>query len=285
MRGSRRFTALGLLVLLTAGPVLSTESWEDEGDSAWSGRAGGFVQTGRVPTAPTERALDAYERAFAAFSDDLDLRFKVMEALYFKGYFVSERAAEKRRIFEQLAEMAEETVDAAEAAEESLTNPAAPRSVTTRAHFWAAIAWGLWGMSHSYVASGTKGVAGRIRDHAQEVIQLDEEFADAGGLRLLGRLHTATPKIPLFTGWIDRREGLRLLKRAYEISTRDPRNALFLAEAILEYEPESRGRALELLCEVAARSPDSEFIVEQTETITSARRLLVAETLECETSE
>jgi hypothetical protein len=143
-----------------------------------------------------------------------------------------------------------------------------------RAHFWGAIAWGLWGMSHSYFASGTKGVAGKIRDHAQAVILLDSNYADAGGLRLLGRLHTATPKIPLFTGWIDRTEGLELLERAYEVSDRDPRNALFLAEAILEFRPEQKERALELLREVSSRSPDPSYLVEQTETLSSARLLL-----------
>ena len=166
-------------------------------------------------------------------------------------------------MFERLAEFAEETVSLAEGDQSAV-----------RAHFWAAIAWGLWGMSHSYFASGTKGVAARIRDHALKVISLDEEFADAGGLRLLGRLQTATPKVPLFTGWIDRAEGLSLLDRAYSLSNRDPRNALFLAEAILKYLPEQRVRAVGLVREVSARSPDPDYLVEQTETLTEARRLL-----------
>ena len=143
-----------------------------------------------------------------------------------------------------------------------------------RAHFWAAIAWGLWGMSHGYLEAGARGVAGKIRHHAQQVIDLDPGFADAGGLRLLGRLHSATPKIPLFTGWIDRERGIELLRKANRISTRDARNPLFLAEALLEHRPEARQEAIELLREVSARSPDPQRLVEESETIEGARQVL-----------
>jgi hypothetical protein len=122
--------------------------------------------------------------------------------------------------------------------------------------------------------AAAKNAARRIRDHARIVTLIDPEYADAGGMRLLGRLHTATPRVPLFTGWIDRREGLELLGRANTISTRDPRNPLFLAEAILDHDPRRSVEALELLTELARRAPDPAYVVEQTEILEQARALL-----------
>lgn len=261
--GKLRTLQVGLLALLaTMEPLAAVDSVE-VGDLAWAQRAGDFARDGRVPAEPARRALTAYEQALAAAPESLDLRFKVMEARYFCGYFLTDSPKERRRTFEDLVILAEDTVAVSETSQDAV-----------RAHFWAAISWGLWGMSHSYLASGAKGVAGKVRDHAQKVISLDPGYADGGGLRLLGRLHTATPRIPLFTGWIDREEGLALLERALELSDEDPRNALFLAEAILEYRPADRRRALELLRELSSRSPDPDHLVEQSEALSRARRLL-----------
>jgi tetratricopeptide (TPR) repeat protein len=263
--------ALALALSLPAGamragsvPDLSAESL---GDHDWRQRARGF-ESGRIDGAPVERALRSWQEALAERPESLELRFKLLEGLYFKGHFLESDERTKRRLFDRLVALAEETVE--------IATPAEERRVRARAHFWAAISWGLWGMSHGYVRAGARGVAGKIRHHARAVIDLDPEIADAGGLRLLGRLHTATPKIPLLTGWIDRRAGIEMLRRAYRISTRDARNALFLAEALLDFEPRSRDEAIELLRQVAARRPDPEQLVEQSEILDRARRLLRA---------
>ena len=132
-------------------------------------------------------------------------------------------------------------------------------------------------MEHGSLAAARRDAAGQIRRHAEVLIELDPRYADGGGLRLLGRLHTATPKVPFVTGWIDRRQGIELLRRAHALSTRDARNALFLAEALLEHAPDRWAEAIALLREVAARSPAPESVIEETETIDAARRRLAAE--------
>jgi hypothetical protein len=99
---------------------------------------------------------------------------------------------------------------------------------------------------------------------------------EGGGLRLLGRLNTVTPRVPFITGWIDRASGIAFLERANAISTRDARNPLFLAEALLDHAPGRRDEALRLLREVAGREPDPANVVEETETLVEARRRLDA---------
>jgi hypothetical protein len=281
----RSIPSLVLTCLLAVGGVRAGESWEQKGDAAWNRRAVGFAATGVVSAEAIGTAVDCYERAFEAAPQSLALRFKLMKALYFQGHFVIEPRKSAKQIFTRVAELGEggvnQLLEAAGGAIELRKKKPRERARllagtphAAEAHFWAAIGWGLWGMSHSHAASGFKGVAGKIRDYAEIVQQIDPGFADAGGLRLLGRLHTATPKVPLFSGWIDRAEGLRLLERANAISTADPRNPLFLAEAILEQEPAQRARAITILRELCARAPDPDRLVEQSEMIASARALL-----------
>jgi tetratricopeptide (TPR) repeat protein len=64
----------------------------------------------------------------------------------------------------------------------------------------------------------------------KRVIELDEQFDRAGGLRLLGILHLRTPAPPVSIG--SARKGLRCLQRAVELFPADPENLLYLAEAL-----------------------------------------------------
>jgi hypothetical protein len=279
---------LGLLVVLAAAGGWSTDvpsSGPDPGEVAWRQRAAGFAASGKVSPEPVERAIAAWEGALEGRPDDLALRFRLIEALYFSGHFAARDAASSRRAADRELALAEETfehivaplggaarlesLDVAREAELERDHPAAAAG-----HFWCAVSWGVWGLTHSKLASAGRDVAGRIRRHAEVLIELDPSYADGGGSRLLGRLHAATPKVPLVTGWIDRRLGIEHLRRALAISTRDARNPLFLAEALIEHAPERRPEALALLREVAARAPDPDSLVEESETIESARSLL-----------
>ena len=61
--------------------------------------------------------------------------------------------------------------------------------------------------------------------------------SEGGPRRLLGRLHAVAPRVPLFTGWVSRTEGVEHLERAVAIAPEDLANRLYLAEARLELEP------------------------------------------------
>jgi hypothetical protein len=282
---------LSLLLLVAA--TARTTNGEDiaaldrAGSLAWRDRARGYT-AGVVDPEPVERAIEIWERELVLSPDDAALRFRLIEALYFAGHFAARDRADQRARADRALELAEETYDRVL----RTAAPAAPLrdlAATTQAelerdlpdaapaHFWCAISWGVWAMAHGNLGAARRDAAGHIRRHAEVLIALDPRYADAGGLRLLGRLHTATPKVPFVTGWIDRRRGTELLQRAHEISTRDPRNALFLAEALLEHAPDRRMEAIALLREVAARSPAPESLIEETETIDAARRRLAVE--------
>ena len=290
------------ILALTGGPVsepvatgpsltaeLTTEelTTEERGDAAWRRRAAGFPEV--LDPEPTRTAATAYEEALDADPHDLGVLLKLMEAVYFERDFLTADRARQIELDERLVALSDralaevarragtttEELDALPLEERADRIHAAPEAART--HFWSAISWGLWGMSHSRWAAATHGVAGRIRDHARMVVLLDETFADAGGLRLLGRLHSLTPRVPFVTGWIDREAGIEHLRRANEISRRDPRNPLFLAEALLAAGDASRAEALELLREVAGRSPSPDWLAEESRTLDEARAVLARE--------
>lgn len=259
--------SLALALAAARAPAALPAAGADElrGDEAWAGRALDYVATGRVAPGPAAAAVAAYERAWVAPGRSSRLAGKLVDALWFRGHFVLADGPEARPLFDRAVEVAEEAVAAA---------AGTGKPDEAEARFWAAIAWGVWGIDHGYFAAGLHGVAGRIRDHAERAARLDEGYADGGPRRLLGRLHTVTPHLPLFTGWIDPAEGIDQLERAVAISTADPRNELFLAEALLRHAPSRRAEALQLLARVAARSPAAAELVEQSETIAAARRQL-----------
>jgi len=266
---ARRLLLGAALVVALAAPLRADASAEARGDAAWARRAEGFAASGRVASGPAAKAVAAYEEALAAEGPAPRLAGKLVDALWFRGHFVLADGPGARALYDRAVEVAEAAVARAVAARD-LAGEA-------EARFWAAIAWGVWGMEHGYVASGFKGVAGRIRDHAERATALDETLAAGGPRRLLGRLHTVTPRLPLFTGWIDPQRGIAELERAVEISTADPRNELFLAEALLDHAPARRAEALDLLERVAGRAPDPAELVEQSETIAAARARLAKE--------
>ncbi len=287
-RTHRRFALLCSFLLL-AGIAAAAPTALERGDRAFARRAEGFAETGRPNAEAVVFARAAFEEAIQADADDVEARLRLTEALYFRDYFLLEGKKPRKKAFDRLAEFTEETVRLVESRVElpeswSDLEPAERASYLSgqpqaaEAHFWAAISWGLWGMSHAKAASGFKGVAGRIRDHGEMVRALDEKHRDAGGLRLLGRLHAATPNVILFTGWIDPELGIDLLEQANAISTADARNPFFLAEALLEHDPDRRDEALALLRSTAAREPAPEELVEQSEILDQVRERLRLET-------
>ena len=271
----------GLAAIAAAEPA----TLEERGDAAFQQRAAGYSLNGIPDPGPIAEAIAAYEAALAADPDNLKLQYKLMDALYFQGFYVVSAKKEKRKVFDRLLEMSDRMLGQVRA----LTGRAAtlielppeeqvailkgvPEAAD--AYFWQAAGWGLWGMTHSPLAAARKGVVNKVRDNARMVILIDEAHDEGGGMRILGRLHTLTPKIPLITDWIDRTEGLTLLRRAVEISRREPRNLLFLAEGILRYEKKNRAEAVELLRELDRRTPDPGELVEESEILKLARELL-----------
>jgi hypothetical protein len=259
-------------------------------DQAWRQRGLGFAETGKVAPRYINQAVAGYREALTKNPSSIEIHFKLIEAQYFKAYFLLQNNRDKKNLYQENLDLQEKLFSLiynragtniaigkllSRDLEIQFSKDSEIRNLLTRAHFWSAINWGLWGMSAGYFTSARYGVAEKIRDHAQMVIDLDPQYFDGGGYRLLGRMHSIVPYVPIFMNWISKKKGLDYLRKAYMISQKDPRNLLFLAEAILESEPQHKAEALRLIKVVAGMKPDQNFIVEQSETINQAKELLL----------
>ncbi len=285
MVSRRVFPSLAVLLLLL--PV-AAPAWQDPlaaGDAAWSRRAQG-AQGGRPQPGPIAEAVAAYEKALRADPANLDAAWKLLRALHFQGDYAARTNEEKQRIFARGKEVAEAALDriAARAAGsrdrlDALAPAAAARAVAGIAqakpiHLWAAVHWGLWGDAFGRLAAARQGVGDHVRRSAEILLALDERFEDAAGHRILGRLHTLAPKVPFFTGWVDRDKAVAALRRAVALAPDYPLNDLYLAEALLEHQPDKKKEAQEILRRLLARRPSPERQVEDEKAQADARALL-----------
>ena len=253
---ARAATIVGCVLLLAGASSIATGKIEqlDAGDLAWNSRA--RVLDGRLadPRA-IEEAIRSY-RSTHERSPDPEVLWKLMRALHFLIEFTN--ATEKRK-----SEALEEALRLAESAKtlrESEATPTAPRAYL---YFWSAIVWGARGQSAGVLQIVREGIANRLRDYAERVIELEPGTEEGGAFRLLSRLHATLPKIPFVSGWVDRDQALPLAERSFAISPGHPGNQLVLALALLEGAPERRDEAVDMLRRVSRIEPRSHAVAEE----------------------
>ncbi|MDX1501097.1 MAG: hypothetical protein R3325_01960 [Thermoanaerobaculia bacterium] len=274
-----------LAMLLPGAPGLADPAESiARGDAAWQRRAEG-ADGPRADPGPVQEAVAAYAAALEEDPSRHEARWKLMRALYFQGEHTGLDDDARLAVFERGRELGEEGLDRlaeglggrealddlspAEVAAALGSEPAA-----APLYFWTAVHWGLWGQTRGKMAAARQGVASRIRDGALATIALDPVYEQAGGHRVLGRLHDEAPKIPFVTGWVDRDTAVRELERAVELAPDDTLNRLYLAEALLRRERARRDEALELLRGLAQEEPRDHCRVEDAKALADARALL-----------
>jgi tetratricopeptide (TPR) repeat protein len=276
-------TAAVLLVVLSSHLAAEGDPVA-AGDAAWARRAQGH-QGGRAASGPVDEAVAAYERAVKEQPDRLEASWKLARALHFKGEFATDSREGKQKVFDRGRSVVEaaldrlarkaggrKKLDGMTPAQAAKTLSGVPEAAPL--YLWGAVHWGLWGDVFGRMAAARQGVGDKVRSYSEILIALDERYEDAGGHRILGRLHTLAPKIPLVTGWVDRGKAVSELRRAVALGPDNLDNHLFLAEALLELQPDKAGEAREILRRLLARQPAPALVVEQEKTLANARALL-----------
>lgn len=254
------------------------------GDAAWARRAEGH-QGGRAAAGPIGEAVTAYERAVREQPARLEASWKLLRALFFQGEQVAQSNADKQKVFGHGKQVAEAAVDrlaqkAGGRAKLDAMSPAQAAKALAGAPeaapviLWAGVHWGLWGDAFGRVAAARQGVGDKVRRYAETGIALDENYDEAAGHRLLGRLHDLAPKIPFFTGWIDHDKAVTELRRAVALAPANFLNQLYLAEAILDHQPAKSAEAQEILRKLIAKAPRPEWVVEDEKALAEARERL-----------
>ena len=277
---------LALLLFLSLSTTLAAQTDSiAAGDAAWARRADGH-QGAKATPEPIDEAIAAYERAVKEQPERLEGTWKLLRALHFKGDFTTNSNDAKQKAFARGKEVAEAGIDrlakrtaGSRQKLDALSPAQAAKAVAgvpeaKPLYLWAAVHWGLWGDVFGRLAAARQGVGDRVRSYSETLIALDERYEDAGGHRVLGRLHTLAPKVPFVTGWVDRGKAVSELRRAVALGPDNLDNHVFLAEALFEHQPAKAGEAREILRRVLARQPVPELAVEQARSLADARALL-----------
>jgi tetratricopeptide (TPR) repeat protein len=276
--------AAGLPVVAdaAANPASTDAAAIESGDAAWERRAEGH-RGDRATTGPIAAAVAAYEEALAADPGNLPATWRLLRALYFQGDYATADSEAKARLYDRgkeacgaaLARLEREVPGfegVEEAAAGTLRSRLGDRPDAAKLFFWCAVDWGLWGENHGKLAAARAGVASKVRDFCLAAIALDERYEQAGGHRILGRLHSEAPAIPFITGWVDRETAFAELRRANAIAPDDPINRIFLAEALLDHgDARQREEAWTILTALARLEPRPDRAVEDARVLRLAR--------------
>jgi hypothetical protein len=244
-----------------------------QGDRFYLRREQGRVGA-KASVGPINQAIASYDRAAEA-PDQVEARWKLVRALYFKGVFCGLDAEQRKAVFVKARRVAEDAIGILnrtldqkgikgilDLAPELLAGKLSDRSDAAPIYFWAAAAWGQWALSMGKVEAAKTGAADTIREYALTVIALDPEFEEGGGYRILGRLNDEAPWIPFVTGWVSRDEALKSLRLAVQVEPRSIANRHYLAEALAKGDATEKAEAVSLEEAVVAASPSPFHIVE-----------------------
>ncbi len=248
------------------------------GDAHYARRAEGAVGA-RAQPAQVDQAIESYRSALAADPSSKRARARLIRALFFRTSFCDAPKDLTRRLLREGRDVAEEGLRRLDQDLGGVKGSArldALRRVdhAVDLHFWAAVAWGQWGLASGKLAAVRLGVAGRVRDLGQTVVDLDPAYEQGGGYRILGRLHDQCPRIPFLTGWVSRDRSLQYLRQALASDPASTVDQVFLAEAILAHDRGRRAEAMRLLEACAQAVPRPELQVEDAFYVDRARRLL-----------
>ncbi len=285
--GNWPLPAACLLWMLSAvfQPVLATVEGDiAAGDRAWAQRADGHLGSRAAPE-PIQAAIDAYSRALIGAPGNLDARWKLLRAYHFKGEFVLQESGERLELFRQGREIARAGQEQIEEdfglsggllrmEPADVANAVGGDTAVGEFLFWGAANWGLWAQYSGKIMAAIWGVVGRLRQYANIMVLMDEHIEDGGAHRLLGRFLAVVPKIPIFTGWVDRDQAIRELRLSLEVAPDSLLSKIFLAEALLKFRPDEKQEAIGLLREIVASDPDPGRLVEDSRVIEDAVALL-----------
>jgi len=277
------------LALLAAPAARGAPEQIARGDASWGLRAQGQVDA-RARSEPIDAAIGAYEAALLASPRSLQAHWKLQRALWFRADFASADPREERAFYERAIETSErafallaervggrEALERAEPGELKLLLPAADHSDAAQLYFWSAINLGGWSRLAGLIRAVRAGVASRLHEAALRSIELDPDVEQGGAIRLLSRLHSELPRVPLLSGWVDHAKAVPLAERALAEYPDHPGNSYLLGLALLDHAPERRHEALARVAATAALEPRADHIVEDTAIRIAARELLERE--------
>lgn len=248
-------------VLLFAGSGLLAQTALEQADALWEKRGENFnQQTLLADPAHIDQAIQLYQEALDSATGEAkaEATWKLIRAYYFKGNYTTNDSEAKKAIFDKGKELGEAAI------EEFPNSPGV--------FLFTAIVWGVWGEEFGIFKAARKGVAGKIKEYCERVIELDPNYDNAGGYRVLGRVYFKAPKIPFILGWPSKEKAIGFLEKGLAAAPDNLITKQFLAEAL--YAEDQKERAIELLNEILATTEIVGGVAEDANTKHDVKQLL-----------
>lgn len=238
-----------IIVGIFISPCLMSQSLIQQADSLYDLRGENFnTETLLADSTNIDKAIGLFKKVLetATGSKKEEASWKLMRAYYFKGKYTTDDSELKKKIYDQGKDLGKISLK---------EFPESPGI-----NLFSAIVWGVWGEEYGIFKAARKGVAGKIKKLCEKVIEVDPNFDEAGGYRVLGRVYFKAPKIPLILGWPSKKKAVEILEKSYEIAPHNLNTRQFLAEAL--YSQKQKERAIELMKGILAEDKVVEGIVE-----------------------
>lgn len=213
-------------------------SWYDQRTDAAEG-----IQAQREPI---ERAITYFEQALNSGSNELEAGIYLCRSLIFKGRFVETDSKKRTKALGEAKDIAEKLL------------VAHPKDRNLRFEHLAAL--GLWGESLGILRAAREGVATRMKEACETMLQLDPEFKNGVGRRSLAVLNYKVPAIPFIISWPDKKKSAALLKEVMSLYPDDMANNFYYAE--YHYLHGEKNEAEKYLNKVLSFSPEREHLLD-----------------------
>jgi len=271
------------LLLLAVTPLCAQIA---EGDQHWAVRAEGST-SGHAKPAHADAAIAAYEKAVAANPNDLEARWKLLRSIRFKGAYVAASNNDKREVYakaKQAGDAALAVLDKAlrakgitsvsKATEKQIADAARSIPGADEIFFWDSVNWGEWALAYGKMAAVREGAADRIKRESTIAMLITPTLESGGPARVLGRLHNQTPHVPFITGWASDKEAVKYLNESLKADPKNKITIVFLAEAMVDNNSDTKPQATQMLQAVIAAPNDPSFEVEMAAATEDAKALL-----------
>ncbi len=194
------------------------EGYQKIGDVFYARRAEGF-KNGVVDPAMINKALAAYQKAYALGDNSEKLVVKLMRATYFYAAYAEKTPAKQKEALTEAIEIGKKAL---------LQDP-----YNVALNYQMAGAWGKWGEVNGIFASARQGVADKVKKFGETAERVDPSYGEGGAYRTLGRLYFKAPHIPFILSWPSKKKSQEYLEKAIKIGPTNLTNHLFLAETLV----------------------------------------------------
>jgi tetratricopeptide (TPR) repeat protein len=245
----RKISSLLFTFLIIGATSLCAQNTMEQADSLWEKRGEIFDQKKLLADSTIiNQAITIYHAVIKTTSgaEKEDAIWKLIRAYYFKGKYTTQNSESRKKIYDLGKNLGETFLK---------DFPDSPG-----VNLFLAIVWGVWGEEYGILAAARKGVAGKIKDLCEKSIEVDPEFDEAGGYRVLGRVYFKAPKIPLILGWPSKKKAVEILEQASKVAPANLFTKQFLAEAL--YSQDKKEQATKLMNEILAANEVLEGVAE-----------------------